>query len=179
MPGPSLGPEITVVCVYPIPPCSAQCLAKAWWKAVNGNLATFLLSKWVLRCPPKVSTSYSLTPVNRLPYMANSPPKVSTSYSLTLGNMLPYMAKRTFQIWLILGSWDEEITLNNLGGPTVIRRVYREEGRQERQRRKRDDREVSDSERNLKKVCGWLLRLRKVPKEECRIECPQKPKWDT
>lgn len=157
MPGPSLGPEITVVCVYPTPPCSAQCLAKAWWKAVNGNLATFLLSKWVLRCPPKVSTSYSLT----------------------LGNMLPYMAKRTFQIWLILGSWDEEITLNNLGGPTVIRRVYREEGRQERQRRKRDDREVSDSERNLKKVCGWLLRLRKVPKEECRIECPQKPKWDT
>ena len=81
---PSLGPEITVACVYPTPPCSAECLAKAWWKAVNGNLATFLPSKWVLRCPPKVSTSYSLTPVKRLPYMANSPPKVFTSYSLLL-----------------------------------------------------------------------------------------------
>lgn len=35
--GPSLGPKITVVCVYTGPTLSAECLAKAWWKAVNGN----------------------------------------------------------------------------------------------------------------------------------------------
>ena len=35
--GPSLGPKITEVCVYTGPTLSAECLAKAWWKAVNGN----------------------------------------------------------------------------------------------------------------------------------------------
>lgn len=39
-----------------------------------------------------------------------------------------------FRIW----RWGEYPQLS--GGPTVIRRVYREEGRQEKQRRKHDDR---------------------------------------
>lgn len=69
-----------------------------------------------------------------------------------------------------------EITLNYLGGPTVIRRVYREEGRQERQRRKSDDRRGIRFREEFEEGMRLLLRLRKVPKEECRIECPQKPK---
>lgn len=53
--------------------------------------------------------------------------------------------------------------------------VYREEGRQERQRRKSDDRRGIRFREEFEGM-RLLLRLRKVPKEECRIECPQKPK---
>lgn len=50
-------------------------------------------------------------------------------------NLLPYMVKRTLQVWLNSGSWDEEIILNSPTGPNVITGVFireRQEGHHQR-----------------------------------------------